>query len=357
MSIPPPGHAVLILEVDGAGAHPAAWRLGPEKPDAVLQAKHTADAVVAAESAGFHAVSLKDSRLAPVGGPGARLDAIQRAAYLGPLTHSIGLIPVADAIYTEPFHLATQLAALDSVSGGRAGWIVSGTGNAAEGAAVGREPLSAGELRGEVADVVEVGRRLWDSWEDGAVIKDLDTGKYLDRAKIHYADFTGQRFSLKGSSISERPIQGQLPVLAPEHLAEGQDAVLFEGADPEALLTAAAEGSGQGRRIAELEFVLDAAGERAASRLETLDGWENPRPTRARFIGTAAEFTDYLLTLLPLVAGVRLHPAVLSIDAPEFAALVLPELRRAGLLAPINTGNTLRDLLGLPVAANRFVAG
>lgn len=356
MTTSPVHRAVLILEVDGAGAHPAAWRLDPAGPANVLQASHTAKSVLAAESAGFHAVSFQDTRLAPEHGPDARLDAIQRAAYLGPLTHSIGLLPVADAIYTEPFHLATQLSALDSVSAGRGGWIVSGTGNPAEGAAVGRDAVAAEDLRTEIADVVEVGRRLWDSWEDDAVIKDVDTGRYLDRTKVHYVDFTGQRFSIKGPAISQRPIAGQLPIFAPEQLAEGHDAVLFGAPDLDALLEAAHAGAGTGRRFAEVEFLLDAAGESAAARLETLNCWENTEPAHARFVGSAEDFTAFLRTLLPLVSGVRLHPAVLSIDAAEFAALVLPELRKSQLLAPITTGNTLREVLGLPAATNQFAA-
>ena len=349
-------NAILILEVDGAGAHPAAWRLDNQTPDSVLDAQQIAKAVLAAESAGFHAVSIEDSRLAPGSGPGARLDAIQRAAFLGPLTHSIGLIPVADSIYTEPFHLSTQLSALDGVSAGRAGWIVSAGGTAAEGAAVGREAVTAGELPGEVADVLEASRRLWDSWEDGAVIKDVATGRYLDRSKVHYADFVGKRFSVKGSSISPRPIQGQIPVFAAEPLDADSDASLFGAPDLDGLLAAAQGNSFPGIRIAELDFVLDHAGEPAADRVEALDGWEPWHSPRARFTGTATDFTDYLLELLGHVGGVRLHPAELHKDAQEFAALVLPALRLAGALKPIRTGNTLRETLGLPAARNRFAA-
>ena len=33
--------------------------------------------------------------------------------------------------------------------------------------------------------------RLWDSWEDDAVIRDQPTGRYIDRDKVHYIDFEG----------------------------------------------------------------------------------------------------------------------------------------------------------------------
>jgi hypothetical protein len=54
--------------------------------------------------------------------------------------------------------------------------------------------------------------------------------------------------------------------------------------------------------------------------------------------------------------GVRLHPAVLDVDLEELAQLVLPALRRRGVLAPQQPGATFRDLLGLPRPTSRYAA-
>ena len=56
-------------------------------------------------------------------------------------------------------------------------------------------------------------RRLWDSWEDDAEIRDIATGRFIDRNKLHYIDFEGRWFSVKGPSITPRPPQGQ-PIVA-----------------------------------------------------------------------------------------------------------------------------------------------
>ena len=48
------------------------------------------------------------------------------------------------------------------------------------------------ELFDEAADYVEVVRRLWDSWEDDAEIRDAATGRFIDRDKLHYIDFDGR---------------------------------------------------------------------------------------------------------------------------------------------------------------------
>ena len=70
----------------------------------------------------------------------------------------------------------------------------------------------------EAVDYVDVVRRLSDSWEDDAIIRDVTTGRYVDIDKLHYIDFTGKFFSVKGPSITPRPPQGQPVVAALAHL-------------------------------------------------------------------------------------------------------------------------------------------
>ena len=87
-----------------------------------------------------------------------------------------------------------------------------------------------------------------------------------------------------------------------------------------------------------------------------LDGhtpWQSPR---AQFAGTAAELTELLTEVLAVADGVRLHPAVLDTDLEELSRLVLPELRRRGLLAPNTPDATFRDQLGLARPASRYAA-
>jgi alkanesulfonate monooxygenase SsuD/methylene tetrahydromethanopterin reductase-like flavin-dependent oxidoreductase (luciferase family) len=380
VSHPNPGF--LALELDGDGAHPAAWRAARHAPDGLLTSAPLSGGrirttVLAAESAGFQVATFADGPR-PEGATG-RLNALQRAAFAGPVTSSIALVPEVDTVYTEPFHVATQLASLDYVSGGRAGWLVKASDSAGEAAAVGRSVVAEPGLAHEAAASVEVGRRLWDSWEDGAVIRDVPTGRYLDVDKLHYADFEtpadfpGEAYSVKGPSIIPRPLQGQLPVLAPASLvsADGPlrpdavDAVLVSAPTPELLTAEAAShraghgggpaGSGPGV-IAELDVVLDARGQSAAARLAELDAFAPWNSPRARFVGSAAELADFLAELLQAADGVRLHPAVLDVELEELGQLVLPELRRRGVLRPAGSGGSFRELLGLERPENRYIS-
>lgn len=344
------GAGFLAIELDGAGWDGAGFG-------------SLAAAILAAESAGFHVATFADS---PAAG---RTNALQRAAFAGPITRTIAVVPEVDTVYTEPFHISTQLASLDYVSGGRAGWIATAAESPGAAAAVGRSSVSGTALGQEAAASIEVSRRLWDSWEDDAVIRDVATGRYLDVDKLHYVDFetpaefTGPGYSIKGPSIIPRPLQGQLPVLAPASLlGEGLvapgavDAVLVSAPAPELL---AAEVRDVRARlgatvavIAELDVVLDARGQDAADRgvgFGTADDGG-----RARYAGAAAGLADLLEALLAEADGVRLHPASFAVDLDELGRLVLPELRRRGALrAPVQDG-TFRELLGLEAPANRY---
>ncbi len=102
--------------------------------------------------------------------------------------------------------------------------------------------------------------------------------------------------------------------------------------------------------------MLDSRGQPAAERLAGLNGhtpWQSPR---AQFIGSAAGLTDLLTEVLAWAEGVRLHPAVLDTDLEELTRLVLPELRRRGVLAPTSPDATFRDQLGLARPASRYAA-
>jgi alkanesulfonate monooxygenase SsuD/methylene tetrahydromethanopterin reductase-like flavin-dependent oxidoreductase (luciferase family) len=333
------GPGFLAIELDGAG-----W-------DGISRA------VLAAESAGFHAATFTD---APAPG---RANALQRAAFAGPVTRSIALVPEVDTVYTEPFHISTQLASLDYVSGGRAGWIATAAEAPEAAAAVGRPSVTGAALGQEAAASIEVSRRLWDSWEDDAVIRDVATGRYIDVDKLHYVDFetpagfTGPGYSVKGPSIIPRPLQGQLPVLAPASLlgevpVEAVDAVLVSAPTAELLAAEVRDvrarvGAGVAV-VAELNVVLDARGQSAAARHASFDGG------RAAFAGTAAGLTDFLSDLLKEADGVRLHPVSLFVELEELGRLVLPELRRRGALRPVVQDGTFRDLLGLDRPASRY---
>ncbi|WP_406143294.1 LLM class flavin-dependent oxidoreductase [Streptomyces sp. NBC_01012] len=351
----------LALEADGDGAHPAAWRHSGRPPGAVLGPRALRDVVAAAEDAGFALVTFADSPLPPGGGPGAaagRLEAGTRAAYVAPLTGRIGLAPTLQVATTEPFHLATQLASLDHVSHGRAGWVVGTAAGEDDLATIGGAAPSTAALARETADVIDTARALWDSWEDDAVIKDVASGRFLDSRRVHHIDFEGASFTVKGPLITPRPPQGQIVVLASDGLDidARADVVLVgrPGLAEVAARAATAREAGAPLVLAEVDVVLDAEVP-ATDRLAELDAAAfQPESGRLRHTGSPESLLELLRELADSVDGVRLHPAVLAVDLPVLAERVLPRL--AGAASNRGPGTTLRDTLGLARPANRFAA-
>ena len=142
-----------------------------------------------------------------------RLDAVLVAARVAPLTSRIGLVPTVVVTHTEPFHSPRRSRpSTTSVPGGRAcgsGCQRARTRRPASGAASSRRlppgdcagPTRRGYLEpfGEAADYVESFGRPWDSSEDDAEIRDVATGRFVDRGKLHYIDWAGPRFQRQGA--------------------------------------------------------------------------------------------------------------------------------------------------------------
>ncbi|MBF6169473.1 LLM class flavin-dependent oxidoreductase [Streptomyces gardneri] len=344
------GVFALGVELDGEGFHPEAWRRAAHTPDRLLTPDTVRGRVAAAENAGFTLATFADSILPEQAIPG-RIDAVTRASFVAATTSTIGLVPTVATTYAEPFHTASQVASLDYASRGRAGWIAERVDDQRAAAAWGRQPVVGDvNLAREQEDSIEVARRLWDSWEDDAVIRDYVSGRFLDRNKLHYIDFQGETFSVKGPAIVPRPPQGQPVVFG----AEGSVDVRFVAADSVATAAeaaAAARSAGDRLIFAEVEVTLDAAGVPAVRRF----GEATPRSSgRLAFSGPAPELTDLLTELSAHLDGVRLHLAVIDEDLPVLAREVLPALLRTGVARRPIPGSTLRANLGLTRPANRY---
>lgn len=347
---------VLAVEIDGDGAHPAAWRRAAHPPSDLLRPRRVRAVAEIAERAGFTLVTIDDDLLPPSDGAGivGRIGAVERAAFIAASTSVLSVAPVLSTSYAEPFHVSSQLASIDHIAAGRAGWVV---GTSPERAAPAWGRLAA-DIRSEAADGVRVTRALWDSWEDDAVIRDVATGRYLDRDRLHYVEFAGATYTVKGPAIVPRPPQGQLVVLAPHGLVPDDqvDVALVDGSTVDAVRQATAA-TATPRAFAELEVALDTATADAADRVTELDrhaAW--PATGRLRYVGGPGGLVTLLRDLHERagVAGVRLRPAVLDEDLPVLSQFVVPALLRDRLTERPLPGTTLRQTLGLPRPRSRY---
>ena len=395
----PPPALHLSAALDGAGWHPAAWREPRARPDELFTARYWTDVIAEAERGLLDFVTIEDGlglQSARYGEPDprtdqvrGRLDAVLIAARVAPVTRHIGLVPSVVVTHTEPFHASKAIATLDYVSTGRAGVRIRVSSSPQEAALFGRRDVPRLNLRdrtdlavrgfaaglfAEAADYVEVMRRLWDSWEDDAEIRDAATGRFIDRDKLHYIDFAGDRFSVRGPSITPRPPQGQPVVSAlgygpvPYGLIGGSADVGFvtphDAARAREIVTEIRSAQGAAGRADEtlhvfgdLVVFLDhdpgaAAGRK--HRLDELAGQEH-RSDAAVFTGTPAQLADLLQEWQQAgLSGFRLRPAAIPDDLEAITRDLVPELQRRGAFRAAYEASTLRGLLGLSRPANRY---
>jgi alkanesulfonate monooxygenase SsuD/methylene tetrahydromethanopterin reductase-like flavin-dependent oxidoreductase (luciferase family) len=391
----------LAVALSDAGWHPAAWREPDAQPSRLFTPGYWVELAQLAERGLLDFVTIedsldlqsderfrRDSRTDRVRG---RLDAVLIAARVAPVTSHIGLVPTAIVTFTEPFHLSKAIATLDYASEGRAGIRVQVAGNPSTAAHFGRRAIEGldidqydtpevqrivAERFDEAADYVEVLRRLWDSWEDDAEIRDVATGRFVDIEKLHYIDFSGRFFAVRGPSITPRPPQGQPLVTALGHqqipyqlIASSADVGFVtprdtgHAAELVSSIRGLQEAAGRpgGHLFGELVVFLDDTAAAARARWERLDEQADAQYSSDAqiFAGTAPQLADLLLDWQSAgLTGFRLRPAALPHDLSQIVDALVPELQRRGAFRssyPVGGWDaTLRGLLGLPRPDNRY---
>ncbi|MDZ5605471.1 LLM class flavin-dependent oxidoreductase [Pseudomonas sp. RP23018S] len=139
-----------------------------------------------------------------------RFEPLTLLSALAASTHHIGLVATVTVSYTEPFQVARQLASLDLISGGRAGWnvVTSWLSGTADNFSKAEHPPH--PVRYRIArEHVEVVQGLWDSWEDDAFTRNKQTGEFFDPDKLHTLGHQGEFFKVKGPLNIQRSPQGQ----------------------------------------------------------------------------------------------------------------------------------------------------
>jgi FMN-dependent oxidoreductase (nitrilotriacetate monooxygenase family) len=201
------------------GHHVAAWRHPDVPANAGLDFTHYKRLAQIAEAAKFDALFVADSVAAATGGIASRMarsdhfEPLTLLSALSVVTEHIGLIATATTSYNEPYHVARKFASLDHLSGGRAGWNLVTSDNAAEAQNFGRdEHLGHGERYSRAREFHQVVTGLWDSWEDDAFVRDKASGSYYDPTKLHVLEHVGEHFRVKGPLNVARSPQGQ-PVI------------------------------------------------------------------------------------------------------------------------------------------------
>ncbi|MFD8395933.1 LLM class flavin-dependent oxidoreductase [Streptomyces sp. NPDC059680] len=221
------------------GHHEASWRLPESDPYAHVDLEHHVRLARIAERGTFDSLFLADGpqlwgNLAQR--PAGALEPLTLLTALATATEHIGLIATASTSYNSPYNLARKFASLDIISGGRAGWnIVTTAGaEAARNFGLDAEPAHA-ERYARAAEFLDVALKLWDSWEDDAIVADKAAGVWGDDRKVHPPRHQGAYFSVAGALNVPRTPQGY-PLLV--QAGSSEDGKRFAARYAEAVFTA-----------------------------------------------------------------------------------------------------------------------
>jgi alkanesulfonate monooxygenase len=219
--------------LEGTGHHVAAWRDPDVDPHGRQHLAHYLDAARLAERGKFDLLFMADTNA--TFGPddvetwtrttqASRLEPITLLAAMAAATERIGLVATATTTYFEPFHVARFFASLDQISGGRAGWNLVTSLAVAEAYNFGKESHPHhGDRYARAREFAKVVLGLWDTWEDGAVVADKQTGIYLDRSKLHFLNHKGKHFSVRGPLTVHRSPQGHPVIVQAGQSEDGRD--------------------------------------------------------------------------------------------------------------------------------------
>jgi FMN-dependent oxidoreductase (nitrilotriacetate monooxygenase family) len=220
------------------GHHEASWRMPESDPAANTDVRHYVRLAQIAERGLMDSVFFADSPMLGAVGrrPAGSLEPTVLLDAMGMVTERVGLIATASTTYNEPYNLARRFGSLDHLSGGRAGWniVTTATIDAARNFNLDELPQHRDRyLRAE--EFVEVTNRLWDSWDDDAVLADKEEGLWADDSRVHPIGHRGEYFNVAGALNLPRTPQGR-PVLVQAGSSEsGRD---FAARHAEAIFTA-----------------------------------------------------------------------------------------------------------------------
>jgi FMN-dependent oxidoreductase (nitrilotriacetate monooxygenase family) len=347
----------LGVVVLGTGNHMAGWRTeGAFTTHMELPAMQEIAHI--AERGKFDLLFISDSMsMDPTDHPSflCRFEPTTLITALAGCTTHVGLGATVSTSFSEPFNVARVFGSIDHISGGRAGWNVVTSSNPKAALNFNLDEHIEHEQRyARANEFVDVVRGLWDCWEDGAIVADKVTGRYVDAGKVRPLNHQGRFFKVRGPINMARCPQGHPVIIqaggSPSGLelaARTADVVFSVVQELGPAKAAYADLKGRmakyGRapdELAVLPGVMAIIGDsdaEARAKLAKLQSWISP--TNATTL--VASRIGYDVSGHPLDGPVPAPPPALN--SRTFASVLYEMARRENM--------TLRDLYNLTAAA------
>jgi FMN-dependent oxidoreductase (nitrilotriacetate monooxygenase family) len=140
-------------------------------------------------------------------------DPVPLAVLMAQATSRLGVVPTMSTSFYPPFLLARLCATIDHIARGRFGWNIVTSAEDRSAQNFGMAKLYEHDERYAMAnEYLELVTALWESWDPDAVVRDRETGRFVDHTKVRTIDFEGKYYTSRGPLNTVRAPQGH-PVL------------------------------------------------------------------------------------------------------------------------------------------------
>ena len=185
-------------------------------------------------------------------------DPVSLVTYLSGVVKRLGFAVTMSTTFYPPFLLARTLATLDHLTQGRIGWNIVSSTSDAEARNFGLSEIPEHDRRYDLADeYLALCHALWNSWEDDALVMDMERQVFAEPEKVHRVDFKGRWYRSEGP-FTVAPSPRRRPFLF--QAGQSERGKTFAARHAEGIFSAA-RGTAQMRAFTDdLAARLDAAG-------------------------------------------------------------------------------------------------
>ncbi len=209
----------LNLIFHTSGRHDAGWKSFDDPTVLVDDIDHQIELAKRAEGALFDAIFLPDTPQVLASNflrkPRRGLDPVVLLSAIARETKHMGLISTAVSLFGYPYQVARQIATLQQVSKGRAGWNIVTSQDRETFQAFGLpvDQLDRTTRYEKAAEFAEVVLAHWDSLPREAIVADKENDIYIDHALTKPVDYDGQFFKSQGVMQLSGQYKGDRPVI------------------------------------------------------------------------------------------------------------------------------------------------
>ncbi len=152
--------------------------------------------------------SIRDAVQVPLNDPAFAIPIMAQA------TEHLSFALTVSTTYEHPYAHARRMSTLDHLTKGRLAWNVVTSYLPSAARNFGLEQMIRHDERYELADeFLDVAYKLWEaSWEDTAIVRDVERRVFADPAKVHEIHHEGRYFKVPGPHLSE-PSPQRTPVI------------------------------------------------------------------------------------------------------------------------------------------------